>query len=80
MLRGFETNPKKALKVTAIDNGLSEWRTMWIGDTIEADGYKWLQQNQGGNDGVLLLVYPMVGEDFTRKMMKAYSKYSAVQA
>jgi hypothetical protein len=73
-LRKFETNPKKQLQVTAIDNGLSEWRTMWIGDTIEADGHKWLQQHQGGKDAVLLLVYPMVGNEFTSKMIKAYSK------
>ncbi|CAK1362028.1 unnamed protein product [Cercospora beticola] len=74
MLRRFDIHPKTRLSVTAVDNGLSEWRTMWIGDTIEADGFKWLQQNQGGKDGVLLLVYPMVGMEFTSKMIKAYSR------
>lgn len=74
MLRRFESNPKKKLTVIAVDNGLSEWRTVWIGDTIEADGHKWLQQNSGGKDGVLLLVYPVVGLHFTSKIIKAYSK------
>ena len=74
MLRRIETNPKKRLAVTAIDNGLSEWRTMWISDTIEADGTKWLQQHDGVKDAVLLLVYPMVGNEFTSKMIKAYSE------
>lgn len=77
MLRRLETNPKKKLNVIAVDNGLSEWRTMWIGDTIATDGHKWLQQNQGGKDGVLLLVYPMVGLEFTSKMIKAYGKSEA---
>ena len=58
---------------------------MWIDDTIVADGIKWLRstaQNGGGQDMVLLLVYPIVGGDgsaaggkeggFTRELMKAY--------
>ena len=60
---------------------------MWIPDTINADGIKWLSApNQcpspGGKDMVLLLVYPIVGGDgsaaggkeggFTRDLMKAY--------
>jgi hypothetical protein len=73
-LRNFDTNPKKQMKITPIDNGLSEWRTMWVPDTIETDGAKWLQQNKGGVEDVLLLVYPMVGNDFTSKMLKAYRK------
>lgn len=65
---------KKKLEVIAIDSGLSEWRTMWVGDTVEADGVKWLYQHQGARDMVLLLVYPNTGEDFTSKMIKAYRK------
>ncbi|KAF2216316.1 hypothetical protein CERZMDRAFT_33393 [Cercospora zeae-maydis SCOH1-5] len=80
MLRRLEVQAKKQLTVIAVDNGLSEWRTMWIGDTIEADGHKWLQQNQGGKDGVLLLVYPMVGMEFTSKMIKAYKGTTIVSA
>lgn len=79
-LRRFETNPKKQLRVTAIDNGLSEWRTMWIGDTVKIDGAKWLQQNHGGVDDVLLLVYPMVGQDFTSKMLKAFKGTTIISA
>ncbi len=73
MLRRIEQGMKK-LNVVAVDNGLSEWRTVWIGDTIESDGVKWLRQNQGAQDAVLLLVYPNTGDGFTSKMIEAYSK------
>ncbi|QIX01253.1 hypothetical protein AMS68_006770 [Peltaster fructicola] len=63
---------KKNLDVVAIDNGISEWRTMWIGDTTETDGVKWLQQNAGGKEHVLLLVYPQVGLSFTSNTIAAY--------
>jgi hypothetical protein len=71
MLRRQETGKKK-LDVVAVDNGMSEWRTTWIGDTVEMDGMKWLNQNNGASDAVLLLVYPNTGDDFTGKMIKAY--------
>lgn len=76
MLRRMEAPSKKEkkLEVLPIDNGVSEWRTVWVGDTLETDGIKWLQQNGGGKDDVLLLVYPTVGNDFTGKILKAYSK------
>jgi hypothetical protein len=73
MLRRLEQG-KKALHVTPVDNGLSEWRTMWIADTVELDGVKWLHQHSGAKDALLLLVYPNTGEEFTSKMIKAYSK------
>lgn len=69
---------KKNLEVVAIDNGISEWRTLWIGDTLETDGVKWLQKNAGGSNHVLLLVYPQVGLEFTSKTIKAYSKSRAI--
>lgn len=75
MLRRFETNPKKKMNVVAIDNSQSLWRTTWIPDTVEADGEKWLKQHDGGKDDVLLLVYPVVGNDFTSKMLKAYREF-----
>ncbi|GME23801.1 Transcription factor nrm1 whi5 [Neofusicoccum parvum] len=58
-------------KVTAVDNAHSEWRTMWIGDTLWTDGVKYLQQD-GAKEAVLLLVYPQVGADFTGKVLRAY--------
>ncbi|GAB7342368.1 hypothetical protein MBLNU457_g0586t1 [Dothideomycetes sp. NU457] len=63
---------KRPVKVVPVDSGSSEWRTMWIGDTIMADGIKYLQQHQDGRDQVLLLVYPQVGADFTGKVLRAY--------
>lgn len=74
MLRRMKDG-KKHLEVTPIDNGISEWRTMWVGDTVEIDGVKWLQQHADGKDHVLLLVYPQVGLEFTSKTIKAYSKF-----
>lgn len=58
--------------VHAIDNGDSLWRTMWIGDTIHSDGGKWLAKNNGGEDAVLLLVYPQVSTAFTVDALKGY--------
>lgn len=74
VLRRVESNSKKAVKVLPIDNGQSEWRTMWVGDTVEVDGEKWLKQNGGGKEDVLLLVYPVVGQEFTSKMLRAYGE------
>lgn len=73
MLRRQEQGKKK-LEVVPVDNGMSEWRTMWIGDTVEMDGLKWLSSNNGAEDAVLLLVYPNTGDEFTSKMIKAYRK------
>lgn len=65
---------EKKMEVVPIDNGMSEWRTVWVGDTLQADGAEYLQQHDGGKDAVLLLVYPTVGNEFTSKMIKAYRK------
>jgi len=66
----------------AVDSGQSVWRTRWIGDTVEADGARWLSraENQSGRDMVLLVVYPIVGGglvggaegDFTRSLLRTY--------
>ena len=72
MLRRFDNNPKKSMTVVPIDNGVSEWRTMWVDDTIKIDGAKWLQKHDGGREAVLLLVYPTVGNNFTSEMIKTY--------
>ena len=78
MLRKMQ-NGKKPLEVIPVDSGLSEWRTVWVDNTIEMDGFKWLQQNSGGKDHVLILVYPQVSDDFTAKIIKAYSKSCALR-
>lgn len=61
------------LTVHAVDNGDSLWRTTWIGDTIKADGAKYLVKEKGAKDAVLLLVYPQVTTDFTTSVLKAYA-------
>jgi hypothetical protein len=66
---------KSPMKVVPIDNGISEWRTMWVGDTQQIDGVEYLKRHSGGKDDVLLLVYPQVGLEFTSKILHAYSMY-----
>ena len=68
----------KTLEVVSVDSGISEWRTIWVEGTIQADGEDWLKRNDGAREDVLLLVYPSVGNDFTSKMIKAYSKFYRV--
>lgn len=63
------------MTVVPLDSGLSEWRTMWIGDTVVADGVQYLGKQGGARDMVLLLVYPQVSEDFTGKVLRAYRKF-----
>ncbi|KAK5000424.1 hypothetical protein LTR66_000725 [Elasticomyces elasticus] len=85
MLRRFdrELNPqggKNAMTVIPVDNGLSEWRTIWVDDTVMQDGVEWLEQNKGAEDAMLLLVYPQVSADFTGRAIGAYKGDTIVVA
>ena len=72
------------LTVLCVDNQLSSWRTMWIGDTIAMDGVAFLELRsaaarkaarpieKGASNAVLLLVYPQVSADFTARVIGAY--------
>ena len=66
--------------VRAVDNLQSSWRTMWVGDTVVKDGDKYLRAERGGVDALLLLVYPVVGADFTRTVIEAYKGSTIVVA
>jgi len=66
---------KKNLEVVPVDNGLSDWRTVWVADTVEMDGAEWLRRHEGGKGHVLLMVYPQVSHDFTAKTIKAYGEF-----
>ena len=63
---------RHGVDVTAVDNMQSEYRTLWIGDTVIHDGEKYLKSEKGAKDTVLLLVYPVVGLDFTSRILKSY--------
>ena len=63
---------RQGMEVKAVDNLQSEYRTLWISDTIVKDGEKFLKDENGGMDAVLLLVYPVVGAGFTAKVLDAY--------
>lgn len=59
--------------VLAVDNAQSDWRTLWIGDTIKEEGARYIKKRtKSAEDDVLLLVYPVVGLDFTTSILNAY--------
>jgi len=60
------------LDVTAVDNLASEYRTIWISDTVKVDGVKYLKQNNGCSGKVLLMVYPIVAGTYTKDVIRAY--------
>jgi hypothetical protein len=61
------------LTVVAVDSGQSRWRTTWISDTVVTDGVQYLRKRAGCAELVLLLVYPIVGGEFTRKVIESYT-------
>ena len=63
---------RQGVNIRAVDNAQSEYRTLWISDTIFKDGEKFLREEGGGRNAVLLVVYPIVGEGFMRKVLEAY--------
>lgn len=63
---------RMGVSVQAVDNMQSEYRTMWIGDTLIEDGEDYLKEKKGCKDQVLLLVYPIVSSDFTSRILDAY--------
>ena len=63
---------RMGVSVQAVDNLQSEYRTLWIGDTLIKDGEKYLKDEKGCRDAMLLLVYPIVSSDFTSKVLDTY--------
>ncbi|KAI0019707.1 hypothetical protein F4780DRAFT_792992 [Xylariomycetidae sp. FL0641] len=70
------------VRATPVDSAQSAWRATWVGDTVVADGARYLAGTRAGApDAVLLLVYPIVGGGvaggepggFTRGMLAAYA-------
>lgn len=59
-------------QVVAVDSGQSRWRTMWTSDTVVADGVQFLRKHEGGKDNVLLLVYPVVSNQFTENVVHQF--------
>ncbi|KAF2870593.1 hypothetical protein BDV95DRAFT_607747 [Massariosphaeria phaeospora] len=73
LLRSLPLDPgMKPLDVRAIDNQISEYRVMWVQDTLNEDGAKYLGKIEGGKGCVLLLVYPQATGHFTSTVMKAF--------
>jgi hypothetical protein len=74
---------RAGLIVYPIDNALSVWRTMWIPDTLSFDAVDLLTSKtipkplsppvgRGGENAILLLVYPQVSNNFTGRVIDAY--------
>ena len=78
MLRRMKDG-KKNLEVVPVDNGLSEWRTLWVPDTVEMDSAAWIKKHDNGKGYVMMLVYPQVGHDFTERTIKAYRKFGLAE-
>ena len=64
---------RMGVSVQAVDNLQSEYRTMWIGDTLVKDGQNYMKEKKGCKDDVLLLIYPIVGSDFTSNILDIYT-------
>lgn len=71
---------RHGLQVTAVDNGDSLWRCMWIGDTHKADGASFIAKDPSSKNKVLLLVYPQVTGDFTKSVLAKYQGDTIVVA
>lgn len=60
------------LDVMAVDSMASEYRTMWISDTIKSDGVEYLKKKDGGKKKILLMVYMITAGAFTKRVVQAY--------
>ncbi|KAL8754826.1 MAG: hypothetical protein Q9199_004069 [Rusavskia elegans] len=61
------------VQVDPVDNLQSKYRTLWINDLIVDEGEKYMKTHNGAKDALLLLVYPIVGSDFTARVLNAYT-------
>lgn len=61
------------VSVNAVDILQSRYRSIWIDDTIVEEGERYLKAQKGAKDALLLLVYPIVGSEFTSRVLNAYA-------
>jgi hypothetical protein len=81
MLRNFPLEAQmKELDVRAIDNGTSEYRVMWVDDTIRTSGLDYLAKHDNGKGCVLLLVYPQATGNFTAPILTRFEGDAIVVA
>lgn len=60
------------LNVVAVDNFASEYRTMWISDTVKMDGVDYMKKNGGAKKRILLMVYIITAGTFTKRVLQAF--------
>lgn len=63
---------RMGINTVAVDNMASEYRTMWISDTVKTDGVAHLQKHNSGREKVLLMVYMVTAGTFTKRLLKEY--------
>lgn len=71
---GYWTHMLRRMKldVVAVDSMASEYRTMWIPDTVKSDGVEYLKRHDGGKAMILLMVYMVTAGTFTKRVVEAY--------
>jgi hypothetical protein len=71
---GYWTYMLRRMKVdvVAVDSMASEYRKVWIEDTVKSDGVEYLKRNEGGKGRVLLMVYMVTAGTFTKRVLQAY--------
>jgi hypothetical protein len=60
------------LDVIAVDSMTSDYRTMWISDTVKSDGVEYLKMHDVGKARILLMVYMVTAGTFTKRVVQAY--------
>jgi hypothetical protein len=63
---------RMGVNTVAVDNMASEYRMMWISDTVKADGVAHLQKHNSGRGKVLLMVYLVTAGTFTKRLLNEY--------
>ena len=61
-----------SLKTILVDSVDSEYKMMWLDDVVKANGPAYLKKTARGRDCVLLMVYPLVAGNFTKRVIQAY--------
>jgi hypothetical protein len=71
---GYWTYMLRRMKVdvVAVDNMASEYRKMWISDTVKTDGIEYLKKNARGKEKLLLMVYVVTAGSFTKRLLDTY--------
>lgn len=71
LLRQFCEQHGLTQEIVAVDDGSSTWRTTWIDHLVRQDALEFLQ-GRDTKEAVMLLVYPVTSQNFTRRAIGAF--------